>query len=706
VLISKGTQVGVDDPDLESELVFETERTLTALNAVLATVIAPNAGNPPQRVVTEYDAKNVTVKTPLPFYPFGAAPQVGAVCLLGILLRPHYNPDDRTTSLDRFPAGELDLTALVPEVFEPDASGAIITGPEGLDCLFPWQVIAQSEIIAWEAYTGTEHASDFTDNSSWQQLRALDESAALSRSGHIYLDVPAGLPVVTFKQLSRSFWSGLGLFKPPTTVQELADDIRGDADLALEPTALEKSFWEDLGLSGAALDALCDLISDPTSTPEQIADEVEANAATLDLSKIEDDFWTDPAIGYSEPPVPYEMTWFRARLVALPEEPPQVSQFLLNTVAASAAVTRVEEVVGVSNGRPGQRYQLRRTPVLVLPDGATGKLVPQLDLVITEPNQLPESWQAVDDFFGTTPDDAVYTLDSATGTITFGDGIHGRIPVAGAEIKAQRYRYGGGAVGNAGVATIKALKSALPTVDSVTNVRAAAGGADAESLDEVILRAPHDLRNRDRAVSQTDFAELAMQTPGVRIQRAYTLPLTAVDFATTPPTLIADRAGAVTVVVLPMNKEPTPQPSEDQLRLVCAHLNSRRLVTTELYVIGPRYVEIAQLDAEILVSRSQDLKAVTDDVTQRLLTYFHPLYGGEEGRGWPFGQDIYLGQIYRQILGVAGVLRVLCLDLTMKNGAVAGDSNLCADVVPIADGALVYLPSTALKIKVKYDPTS
>src|SRR5690606_28821542 len=47
VLVPKGTQVGVDDPDLEEDLVFETDRTLRALNAALAAVLVPNPAPEP-----------------------------------------------------------------------------------------------------------------------------------------------------------------------------------------------------------------------------------------------------------------------------------------------------------------------------------------------------------------------------------------------------------------------------------------------------------------------------------------------------------------------------------------------------------------------------------------------------------------------------------------------------------------------------------
>ena len=134
--------------------------------------------------------------------------------------------------------------------------------------------------------------------------------------------------------------------------------------------------------------------------------------------------------------------------------------------------------------------------------------------------------------------------------------------MAGAEIIARSYRFGGGAVGNAGPDTITALRSALPDVDSVTNVRPAAGGADAETLDEVKLRAPHDLRHRERAVTSEDFADLALKTPGVALQRAFALPLTSANATTDPPTLVPNTPGAVTVVILPENKnQETPQPT-------------------------------------------------------------------------------------------------------------------------------------------------
>ncbi len=46
--------------------------------------------------------------------------------------------------------------------------------------------------------------------------------------------------------------------------------------------------------------------------------------------------------------------------------------------------------------------------------------------------------------------------------------------------------------------------------------------------------------------------------------------------------------GAVTVIVVPDGDEPAPVPTEGTLRTVCALLDQRRLLTTEVFVVAPR----------------------------------------------------------------------------------------------------------------------
>jgi predicted phage baseplate assembly protein len=321
---------------------------------------------------------------------------------------------------------------------------------------------------------------------------------------------------------------------------------------------------------------------------------------------------------------------------------------------------------------------------------------------------LEEIWKPVGDFYKAGPADACFILDPQAGMLTFGDGVRGRIPVAGSQVVAARYRSGGGALGNTGPDTITSLKSPVLHVDTVSNLRAAAGGADAETLNEARLRAPHDLRHRDRAVTAEDFADLVLGTPGVKIQRAYALARTSVSTQIVNNekkyTLVTGTPGAVTIVILPENKEDRPQPSEDQLQMVSQYLNHHRLITTELYVIGPQYLKLDKLEAEIFVSRQADLKSVQEKIQAALLTYFHPLKGGLDGKGWPFGRDVYFGEVYRQILAVQHVTRIQCLDI--ESTSVGSCTNGTPDFIPVADGCLVYLPTSSIQLKVRYDPYS
>ena len=678
VLIPKAVRIGVDDPDLDADLVYETDRTLAAVNAAVAAIITPGTGSGTLHLAGDYDADAAELLLAHPFRPFGDPALTGSQVLLGLLLRP-FRQDDTDYSTDRFPTGELDLTVLVPEVFEADATGETITGPKAETCLFPWQVEDGGEEVIWEVYVGDDPLTDFDADAAWRSLPVRgDETAGLRRSGHVYLDIPDGLSPIAFSRLSRDFWDEFGLNKPPATTQQLIDDIEnGD----LDPTALAPAIWKDqLGVADPMLD-------DPVALVAQL------EGLSLDFGAVAEEDWVDA--GYSAAPAPHALHWLRARLTRPRDPAPQVAAILLNTVRGTAATSRQDEVVGSSTGLPNQVFKLRRAPVLI--DPTTG--LPDLSLEVAEPGET-RIWDRGISFFGAGSDGPRYLLDPETGEVRFGDGVQGRIPVAGAQIIARRYRVGGGAVGNVAAGTITALKSALPQVKAVANRRASSGGADAETLDETRLRTPSELRTRDRCVSAEDFADLALRTPGVALHSAFALALTRADTTTDPPSLIGDSPGAVTVIVLPRNpSQETPQPSEAQLRQICAHLNERRLITTELYVIGPRYTTITSLAAEILVARDADLKAAQDGVLAALDAYFDPLTGGEAGRGWPFGGDIYRSNVFRRILSQSGVRTVPNLRISLEGQAV----DPCADVLPIAEGHLVHLPSVAVTLDVRYE---
>ena len=321
-------------------------------------------------------------------------------------------------------------------------------------------------------------------------------------------------------------------------------------------------------------------------------------------------------------------------------------------VEQSAAATA--EFLGVGTGEPGQEYRLVHPGVLgevaldVEEQGA-GRWVP---------------WTQVADLRAAGVDDRVFSVDPEAGVVRFGDGRRGRPPQIGERIRVGRYRYGGGTAGNVGPGAIGAVR--LVGGVTVSNPLPCRGGADAEPLTEAVERIPEEFRRHDRAVTVSDFRELAEQTPGAGVVRAETLRL----FNPHQPEVTAP--GAVSVVVWPAvdpAHPDAPMPDRDTLRAVCRWLDERRLVTTELYVIPPTYRRVA-VSVGIAVKPGYGVEGVRRWVELVLRQYLSPLPPyGPEGRGWPLGRAVFGPELEAAALQVEGLEFLLGLRIAEWTGS-------------------------------------
>jgi predicted phage baseplate assembly protein len=217
----------------------------------------------------------------------------------------------------------------------------------------------------------------------------------------------------------------------------------------------------------------------------------------------------------------------------------------------------------------------------------------------------------------------------------------------------------------------------------VINPLRAWGGDDKEALEDALDRIPGELRRRDRAVTAGDFRELALMTPGAAVGRAECLPRFHA------PTRTPEKAGVVSVVVWPKEdaKHPNaPLPDANMLRTVCAWLDERRLVTTELYVIPPTYRKVA-VSVALQVKPGYGVEAVRRWAEIVLRQYLAPLPPyGPSGQGWPLGRRVYGPELEAAVLQVEGVefleqLEVAGWDETQQLW-VAGTVNLLPYEVP------------------------
>lgn len=346
------------------------------------------------------------------------------------------------------------------------------------------------------------------------------------------------------------------------------------------------------------------------------------------------------------------------------------------TVNARHSITVHDEVVGTSDGTPGQVFLLQHTPVL--------SLDAQSDFLMVEPpGARPQKWQEVEDFAESGPDDPHFTLDKLDGTLTLGpsllqpDGMicrFGCVPDKNSLLVFKRYRYGGGVAGNISQHTLTVLKSAIPYVAHVTNHIAAIGGRDAQSLEDARLRAPQKLRTRTRAVTADDYEYLASQVPGVA--RARCLAPGAQPGGRDDP-----RPGQVFLIVLPQIDDPQSALTPEQLTLsaelrsaLLAYLQPRRVLGTALEVHQPQYVWVS-VQAELRVPERSDpalIDAVGQQAREALRRYLNPYVGGPQGEGWPFGRSLNRSELY-------GVLqRVEHVEYVENLGITVGDSNVAS----------------------------
>jgi predicted phage baseplate assembly protein len=274
-----------------------------------------------------------------------------------------------------------------------------------------------------------------------------------------------------------------------------------------------------------------------------------------------------------------------------------------------------------------------------------------------------ELWRQVDDLAGLPYGERAFTLDPAAGTVTFG-GPEGARPEAGRRIFAS-YEYGGGLEGNVAIGAIKTSTDPGVAGFVIENPIATWGGDLAETVVEAERTLPAVLRHRDRLVTDKDFRDVTMRTPGVDVGRVEVLSLFKPDAPS------AEAAGVVTVMVVPHFDSARPRwPTPDRLflRTVCDYLDVRRLVTTELYVRGPIYLD-TWVTIGISTAPGWFPDIVRQAVRNRMYEYLSSLPpGGAAGGGWELGRTILKKDLEAVATRVPGVAFVRSIRLGVTSG--------------------------------------
>ncbi|TWD79387.1 putative phage baseplate assembly protein [Kribbella amoyensis] len=396
--------------------------------------------------------------------------------------------------------------------------------------------------------------------------------------------------------------------------------------------------------------------------------------------------------------------WLRGRVVETGEgrtpytAPPQVQRLEVSSVGGTVDAVQAElvhdEVLGLSEGVPGQVFTVRFAPVL----GGLGDPVVEVGS-----DDGWQQWTAVDDFAAGGPDDRYFRLDAVPGEIAFAPVVrlpdgglrrYGAVPAKGQTIRVRGYATGGGARGNVPAAAIATLKSSIPFVSAVENRAAAHGGTDGETVDEAAGRAPIMLRTRGRAVTAEDYEALAREAvpEAARIRC-----ITGGDDATP--------AGTVRVLVVPSAAQQDGVidfadlvPPEPLLERLAERLDQVRLIGTRVSVEPPRYRGITVV-ARLVARPRVDHDRVRRDALTALHRFLSPLPGGGPGgSGWEFGRPVRSGDVYAVLQDVRGVQAVEDVRLFSAN-PVTGERGAEQTRIELERNSLVFSFEHLVKVE-------
>jgi predicted phage baseplate assembly protein len=322
------------------------------------------------------------------------------------------------------------------------------------------------------------------------------------------------------------------------------------------------------------------------------------------------------------------------------------------TVGAVHAETIHNEVIGVSEGTPGQRFALQRRPVLPADRPAV--------LQVSDEVAGWTDWLPVGDFALSAEHDRHYRLDSVAGEVEFGPAVrqpdgrlrqYGGIPSKGSTLRMSEYRVGGGSGGNIARGQIRVLKTSVPYIARVENRDAASGGVEGETVENAKLRGPLELRASGRAVTAEDFEELA-RAAAPDAARIRCVAASEERGAPAVRLLVVPKVTADGTGVLP--DEELRRPSAGLLQRIATQLDARRLVGTRLLVAPPEYQGVTVV-AQLRARAADRIDEARRAALRALYDYLSPLAGGPERTGWPFGRPVQTFEVSAVLAGVPGI---------------------------------------------------
>jgi hypothetical protein len=303
------------------------------------------------------------------------------------------------------------------------------------------------------------------------------------------------------------------------------------------------------------------------------------------------------------------------------ETPPLVEKLLINSIPIRQEDEH-KAFLGESSGYVNQHFILNKSPMSNTLEVKVGGKI----------------WREVDDLQSCSSTEKVYMVKNSE--IIFGDAKYGEVPSRYLDINVT-YLSNEGSRGNIQKGSSWECENIkrCQTPMEVSNDYDGYGGENEKSFEEVISSYGSSLTTPKRAVSLSDYEFLALNTPNTRLAKVKAT---------------ADKeTNHVSVIVVPLSQAKSPKVNDMTRTKVEEYLDSRRLLTTRVSVIDPKYKAV-NISVK-LFSKKHDPEILSLEIKNALDLYLHLLNGAKDANGWSFGQSLYLSELYQIVSKIDGV---------------------------------------------------
>jgi hypothetical protein len=184
----------------------------------------------------------------------------------------------------------------------------------------------------------------------------------------------------------------------------------------------------------------------------------------------------------------------------------------------------------------------------------------------------------------------------------------------------------------------------------------AEGPASAPALQDAIRGTLDQVWTRYRAATASDY-ELLTRDEWPKTAEAVALKnrglvdrvhcISEYDLESKP----AKKPGHLSVVVLPKYGN---LPHKDLKAALWRFFEPRRLLTARHHIVNPSYVRV-RIYAKLYLRDDAVPAATHAHANAALKRWLDPHVGGDDGRGWPFGGDLHISDLYTLLDAIPGV---------------------------------------------------